>query len=58
MIRREIEYDHHCKWVGKCVAKNNIFSFNVFLMSTLILILYLFVACFFSLYAWNSHADS
>ena len=28
-------YDHHCPWTGKCIAKNNTFSFYIFLISVL-----------------------
>lgn len=28
-------YDHHCPWTGKCIAKKNINSFYVFLVSIL-----------------------
>ena len=28
-------YDHHCPWTGKCVAKNNVNGFYVFLVSIL-----------------------
>lgn len=35
------QFDHHCYWVGKCVAKNNLLSFKIFLVSTVGLI------CFF-----------
>ena len=27
--------DHHCPWTGKCIAKNNTFSFYIFLVSVL-----------------------
>ena len=28
-------YDHHCPWTGKCIAKNNITAFYIFLVSIL-----------------------
>jgi hypothetical protein len=31
-----IDLDHHCVWIGKCIAKNNLMGFNVFLVTTLI----------------------
>ena len=33
-------YDHHCPWVGKCIGKNNIFTFKIFVFSNIIFILY------------------
>ena len=36
-------YDHHCPWVGKCVGKNNMTSFKIFLFSTLAIVGY--IAC-------------
>ena len=33
-------YDHHCPWVGKCIGKNNIFSFKIFIFSNIIFIFY------------------
>ena len=33
-------YDHHCTWIGKCIAKNNLLSFKIFVFSTIIFILY------------------
>ena len=27
-------YDHHCPWIGKCVGKNNICAFYIFLFIT------------------------
>lgn len=33
-------YDHHCPWVGKCIGKNNILSFKIFILSNLIFIFY------------------
>ena len=29
-------YDHHCPWTGKCIAKNNIIFFYVFITSILL----------------------
>ncbi|CAI2375841.1 unnamed protein product [Moneuplotes crassus] len=37
-------YDHHCPWFGKCIGKNNIITFYIFIASFMILIF----ATFFS----------
>lgn len=37
------EYDHHCVWTGKCIGKGNIRYFNLFIGSTVILLLYCIV---------------
>ncbi len=37
-------YDHHCPWISKCVGKNNIWLFYIFVGSTFIYIIFLFVA--------------
>ena len=29
-------YDHHCPWTGKCIAKNNIVFFYIFITSILL----------------------
>ena len=29
-------YDHHCPWTGKCIAKNNIIFFYIFVTSILL----------------------
>lgn len=33
-------FDHHCMWIGKCIAKNNLRSFWLFIGSTVVLVLY------------------
>jgi len=33
-------YDHHCPWTSKCVGKKNLKVFHVFLLSTMVLIVY------------------
>ncbi len=38
-------YDHHCPWTGKCIAKNNTYSFYIFLVSILCIFGY-FVTAF------------
>lgn len=42
------QHDHHCYWINKCVGKGNIKQFRVFLVSTIILILYCFITSLIS----------
>ena len=28
------KHDHHCKWIGKCIGKNNLVSFWMFIITT------------------------
>ena len=28
-----IDYDHHCPWTGKCIGRDNLYFFNIFLGS-------------------------
>lgn len=30
-----LDMDHHCPWVGKCIGKNNIKLFKIFIFSAL-----------------------
>ena len=39
--------DHHCPWTGKCIAKNNIISFYIFVNSLFIYLVMIFV-CIYS----------
>ena len=39
-------YDHHCPWIGKCIGKNNILSFKIFIFSNSIYILYNLILLF------------
>lgn len=43
------KYDHHCPWLGKCIGKNNIKSFNFFVIFTIIFFSYLIVLILFLL---------
>ena len=46
--------DHHCVWVGKCVGKNNAFSFYAMLVSIGIVYGYIIYLAFFQ-YSIKSH---
>jgi hypothetical protein len=35
--------DHHCVWVGKCVAKNNTFYFYAMIVSVIIMYIYIII---------------
>ena len=35
--------DHHCSWVGKCIAKNNYFTFQMLVFSTLLYYIWYFI---------------
>ena len=39
-----IENDHHCQWAGKCIGKNNLLLFKMFMSLNFINILYLVFA--------------
>ena len=41
------KYDHHCYWTGKCIGKNNIIVFYLFLFGTLFYIIWLFTIIIF-----------
>lgn len=36
--------DHHCTFIGKCVGKKNIIAFNIFIIFTLLSIIYSILA--------------
>jgi hypothetical protein len=40
------ELDHHCVWIGKCIAKNNNISFQIFVASTVLFFLYAIISLF------------
>ena len=42
-------WDHHCYWTGKCIAKNNYYSFQIFTFT--ILLYYLWYAIIFVVWA-------
>lgn len=38
-------FDHHCPWVGNCVAKRNYNKFMLFLTSTSCFTIFIFISC-------------
>jgi palmitoyltransferase ZDHHC2/15/20 len=56
-----IGYDHHCPWTSKCIGKNNLIKFYVFLFYTPIFIVYCAFAFGFTIDAaerGNNHLRS
>jgi len=48
-------FDHHCPWTGKCVGSKNMLFFRTFLISTIVLILYIIlITC---IYLYSSYSD-
>lgn len=39
-------YDHHCPWIGKCIGRNNLFCFKIFILSNIIFIIYSIIFLF------------
>lgn len=44
------EFDHHCFWINKCIAKNNIFLFRIFFFESFLYIIFSFVLNFYAIY--------
>ena len=41
-----LNHDHHCIWTGKCIGKNNIYFFFIFIISLFLFILISFLNIF------------
>ena len=41
-------FDHHCVWTSKCIGKNNICSFYIFLIFTVFVLSYAMIILFFA----------
>ena len=46
--------DHHCPWTTKCVGKNNIFMFKIFLVSIVLHIVFIFITTMIMSFAVNA----
>ena len=42
-------YDHHCPWTGKCIGKGNVIYFYLFLLTTIVLLVYFMISCILTL---------
>ena len=43
------DFDHHCYWINKCVAKNNYILFIFFLIETFLLLAIILCCCIFAI---------
>lgn len=40
------DLDHHCVWIGKCIAKRNTLSFQIFVVFTLLFFIFAIISLF------------
>lgn len=52
-------YDHHCRWISKCIGKNNLHSFYAFIGSLMVLNSYLYyvIYCIFWAHEWYVYIE-
>jgi len=46
------EFNHHCGWIGKCIAKNNLYEFYFLIFWIVVIILYYTAAFVVAHYNW------
>ena len=46
------EFNHHCGWIGKCIAKNNLYEFYFLIIWIVVIILYFTAAFVIAHYNW------
>ena len=51
-------YDHHCYWTGKCIAKNNIWAFTLFTFGTLLYYVWYFILIIYWIILKIAHYSS
>ena len=52
------QLDHHCYWTGKCIAKNNVWAFNLFSLGTLLYIVWYFIMIIYWIILQIAHYNS
>ncbi len=45
-----LDMDHHCMWIGKCIGKNNLWTFYLFLCALTLLFLFYFICVGYVIY--------
>ena len=50
------DFDHHCYWINKCVAKKNYKLFHIFLFETFLYLAIILTICIFGFINFNSNS--